>query len=97
VVLGLSVTLVGLGVWAGVGSPRFVRTTWALLATVGAQIAVGLIQARNGLPEVLVGIHMVLAAVVVAIAVSLLLALRKEAKREEAGQLPPLQTTASGS
>ena len=96
VVLGLSVTMVGLSMWAGVGSPRFTRTAWALLAGVGAQIAVGLVQARNGLPEILVGIHMVLAAIVVAIAVSLLLALRKEAKGEEAGQLPPLQTAVSG-
>lgn len=97
VVLGLSVTLVGLSVMAGVGSPRFGRTAWALLATVGAQIAVGIFQARNGLPEILVGIHMVLAAIVVTIAVSLLLAMRKEARREEAGQLPPLQTAVSGS
>jgi cytochrome c oxidase assembly protein subunit 15 len=95
VVLGLSVTLVGLSVLAGVGSPRFGRTAWALLAIVGAQIAVGISQARNGLPEILVGIHMVLAAIVVAIGVSLLLAMRTEAKREEADLHPRLQTAAS--
>lgn len=80
VVLGLSVTLVGLSWLAGVGSSRFRRTALALLATIGVQIVVGLLQARNGLPEVLVGIHMVMAAVATALAVSLLLALRGDPK-----------------
>jgi len=95
VVLGLSVTLVGLSVLAKVGTPRFARTAVALLATVGAQIAVGLYQARNGLPELFVGIHMVLAAVVVAITVSLLLATRTEIRPEEAGRPPQQQKAAS--
>jgi len=38
-----------------------------------AQIGVGLYQARNGLPELFVGIHMVLAAVLVAVFVTWLL------------------------
>lgn len=34
----------------------------ALIAAIVVQVVVGVIQARNGLPEILVGIHMVLAA-----------------------------------
>ena len=97
VVLGLSVTLVGLSVLAGVGTHRFRRTAVALLGTIGAQIAVGLFQARNGLPELLVGIHMVLAAVATALAVSLLLALRREPKTEAAGQRPLQEKVGSSS
>jgi cytochrome c oxidase assembly protein subunit 15 len=52
------------------------RMLTALLGAELAQIAVGLIQARTGLPEFLVGAHMVLAAVVVAFATAALLAMR---------------------
>lgn len=97
VVLGLSVTLVGLSVLAGVGTERYRRTAVALLGTIGAQIAVGLFQARNGLPELLVGIHMVLAAVATALAVSLLLALRGETKTEAADRRLLQQTVGSSS
>lgn len=97
VVLGLSVTLVGLSLLAGVGTQRFRRTAVALLGTIGGQITVGLVQARNGLPELLVGIHMVLAAVAVALTVSLLLALRREPKTEAAGQLPLQEKVGSSS
>ena len=54
-----------------------IRARRAALGAVGvtiAQIGVGLYQARNGLPELFVGIHMVLAAVLVAIYVTWLLA-----------------------
>lgn len=95
VVLGLSVTLVGLSLLAGVGTQRFRRTAIALLAIIGVQIIVGLLQARNGLPEILVGIHLVLAAVACAIAVSLLLALRTEPKTEAMDRRPLPQTTRS--
>ncbi|MCF8549850.1 MAG: COX15/CtaA family protein [Pontimonas sp.] len=83
VFLGLSVTLVSLAWFAGVGSPRFKRTATALLAVTIVQIGVGLYQARNGLPELFVGIHMVMAAVLVAITVSVLLAQRVEPARAE--------------
>ncbi|HRQ00250.1 MAG TPA: heme A synthase, partial [Terrimesophilobacter sp.] len=41
------------------------------------QIVVGLVQARNGLPEVLVGTHMVLAALLAAVFTVLVLRLRE--------------------
>lgn len=97
IVLGLSVTLVGLSLLEGVGSPRFRRTAIAVLSIIGLQIAVGLVQARSGLPEILVGTHMVLAAVACALVVSLLLAARRDFTTEEVGRLLRLQTTASSS
>jgi cytochrome c oxidase assembly protein subunit 15 len=52
---------------------------WAfgLLAIELVQIAVGLIQARSGLPPVLVGIHMVLAALTAAAMTVLILHLKR--------------------
>ena len=47
-----------------------------LLAVEVAQIAVGLIQANTGLPGVLVGIHMVLAATLAAVMTAVVLALK---------------------
>ncbi len=52
----------------------------ALLVIEGAQIFVGLIQARTGLPPLLVGIHMVLACVLVAVMTATVLALRRPAQ-----------------
>jgi heme a synthase len=95
VVLGLSVTLVVLTVLTRIGSLRFTRTAVALLAVVLSQIMVGLYQARNGLPELFVGIHMVLAAVVVAIAVSLLLAQKGDVTQAATGRRQQLQKAAS--
>jgi heme a synthase len=98
VVTGLVVTLVVLAWTAGVGSPRFRATATGLLAVTVVQVGVGLYQARNGLPELFVGIHMVLAAVLVAVATSLMLSQRLEqARGEEAGQLPRQRTVASSS
>ena len=76
--LGLTVLLTGLAWFAAVGSPRFRRTTTALLVVTIVQIGIGLYQARNGLPELFVGIHMVMAAILVAVTVSALLAQRVE-------------------
>jgi cytochrome c oxidase assembly protein subunit 15 len=53
---------------------RAQRAIVAAVALTLAQIGVGLYQARNGLPELFVGIHMVLAAVLVAVFVTWLLA-----------------------
>jgi cytochrome c oxidase assembly protein subunit 15 len=76
-VFGLSVIAL---VWATrVALPRLRRTLVATVALVLAQIAIGVYQARNGLPELAVGIHMVLASVIVALVVSALLATREEA------------------
>jgi cytochrome c oxidase assembly protein subunit 15 len=59
------------------------------VVTIG-QIGIGLYQARNGLPELFVGIHMVMAAVLVAIAVSVLVAQRVEPARAQlVGQRQP--------
>lgn len=98
IVTGLVVTLVALAWFAGVGSPRFRATATGLLGVTVLQVGVGLYQARNGLPELFVGVHMVLAAVLVALATSLLLSQRLEAPRaEEEGQHPLLQTAGSSS
>jgi cytochrome c oxidase assembly protein subunit 15 len=48
-----------------------------LLAVEGAQIVVGLVQARLGLPELLVGVHMVLAGLLVAAMTAVLLSFRR--------------------
>jgi len=78
VVAGLSATLVVLAWGVGVGNNRFRATVTGFSSVVVVQIGVGLYQARNGLPELLVGIHMVLAAILVALATSMLLAQRAE-------------------
>jgi len=66
-------------IWAiRVSVPRLRRTLVATVVVVVAQIGIGLFQARNGLPELAVGIHMVLASVIVALVVSALLATREE-------------------
>jgi cytochrome c oxidase assembly protein subunit 15 len=89
VFLGLVVLITGLAWFPRVGSRRFRRTNTALLAVTIVQIGIGLYQARNGLPELLVGIHMVMAAILVAITISALLAQRVEPARAElAGQHP---------
>lgn len=49
----------------------------ALLAVEGAQIAVGLIQSWTGLPPLLVGLHMVLASILVAATTAVVLAQRQ--------------------
>lgn len=64
---------VGVLLLAGIAvrARRFLLATIAVLVIVGAQIAVGILQARLGLPPILVGLHMVLAAVTVALGVVL--------------------------
>jgi len=83
------------------GSPsgrRLRRALTSLGLAVAAQIAIGLYQARNGLPELAVGIHMVLASVLVALTVTALLATRAdtEAQATEDPRLPQ-ETAASNS
>ena len=53
-------TVLVLGAWR-LRQGRLLRLALVLLGIEAAQIVVGLTQARLGLPEVLVGIHMVLA------------------------------------
>lgn len=63
--ISFALTLVLLG-WAVARRLRPVRWFAALLALLVVQIAVGVYQARNGLPPLWVGVHMVLAALTAA-------------------------------
>lgn len=72
--LALTVVLAG---WAVVGVQQAVVPVLVLFGLELLQIAVGLIQSRLGLPEILVGIHMVLAACLTAAATWLVLSLRR--------------------
>jgi cytochrome c oxidase assembly protein subunit 15 len=67
------------------GLPR--RFPLALLGVELVQIAVGIAQARTGLPPLLVGTHMVLAALLVAATTAVVLSLREDQSPSEA-QLP---------
>ncbi len=60
---------------------RYVIAVLAVVLVVGIQIAVGIIQARLGIPPLLVSIHMVLAAVTVALGVVLVDATKRPASR----------------
>lgn len=97
VVLGLIVTMTVLTWVASIGGPILRRATTGALAVTAVQIGVGLYQARNGLPELAVGVHMVLAAVLLAVVTTALLAQRAPTTREEAGQPPQRQTADLGS
>lgn len=59
--------------------PRLARFTGILLAIEAVQVAVGLAQARLGLPEILVGTHMVLACCLAAAMTAVVLSLREPA------------------
>ena len=97
IVLGLVVTLSALAWFAGVGSPGYRRAITGSLAVTVGQILVGLFQANKGLPVLAVGIHMVLAAVLVAVVVTALLAQREPITEAAADQSPRRGTVASNS
>jgi heme a synthase len=61
--------------------PRLRRWTVILLAAEVVQIAVGIYQARNGLPVLAVGVHMVLAALTAAAMTVVLLRMKNPAAR----------------
>ena len=71
--------LLGLVVWAKIKNLRPDRAVAGLLVVVGIQIAVGVYQARNGLPPLAVGVHMVLAAVSAAMTTVTMLWLKRPA------------------
>lgn len=73
---GLSVLLLVLAV--RLGDRRLIRFTALLVGIELVQVAVGLIQARLGLPEPLVAIHMVLACALAAAMTAVVLSLRGE-------------------
>ena len=72
----LVLTLAVLG-WAAAQKLRPLKWTIALLAALLVQIAVGVYQARNGLPELAVGVHMVLAALTAAAMTMVVLRLKR--------------------
>lgn len=75
----LALTLVLLAASLRTGRLRRLRRFVSLLLAIElVQIAVGIAQARLGLPEVLVGVHMVLACLLVAAATASLLATRAD-------------------
>ncbi len=73
---GLTLLLVVLAVVRKLPAARWL---FALLAVELVQIGVGLLQANTGLPPLLVGIHMVLACVLVAVMTAVVLSLRSSA------------------
>ncbi len=77
ILFGLTILLV-VGAW---GVPQVRRFAIVLLGVEFVQIAVGLAQSRMGLPELLVGIHMVLACVLVAAMTAVLLSFRSRQAR----------------
>jgi cytochrome c oxidase assembly protein subunit 15 len=66
----------------------------AIVAVVLVQIAVGLYQARNGLPPVLVGIHMVLAALLAAAMTAFVMRLKRPAGTPGAAEPAELAASA---
>ncbi len=62
---------------------RYLVWSLAFFIALAAQAAVGIIQARIGIPPLLVGIHMVLAAILVAVMVALVYATKKPLQRQQ--------------
>ena len=83
VALGLAVLLLLLSIARKHNSLR--KAALALIALNMAQVVVGIAQSRLGLPEILVGVHMLLACLVSAAVTLVLLNLRKPAATESAG------------
>lgn len=77
--IAVGLALVGLLLAATSRLAQITRALGGLLAVNVAQIIVGLLQATNGLPPLLVGIHMLLACLVTAAVTLSLLTLRKPA------------------
>jgi cytochrome c oxidase assembly protein subunit 15 len=75
----LALTVVLFGAAWGLGNGPLRRWTALLLAVELVQIAVGLYQARNGLPVLAVGVHMVLAALAAATMTVVVLKLKRPA------------------
>lgn len=90
---GLSVLLLVVALRLGHSPLR--RAVVALLAVEVVQIVVGLAQARLGLPELLVGIHMVLACVLIG-AVTLVLLTLRGSEGSAVEQSPESELAAAG-
>lgn len=94
-VLGLLVAMTVLSWTLGVGPASFRHAITGALGVALVQVGVGLYQAHNGLPEFAVGIHMVLAAVLLALVTTALLAQKTGPTREAADRFPPRETAVS--
>ncbi len=82
----------------GRSDSRLRKALSGLFGVTLVQIAVGLFQARNGLPELAVGIHLILAAVLVALTVTVWLSTREDPESvPRADQRPQTQTAATNS
>lgn len=75
ITFGLTLLLIAAA--ARLGHRALLRSSLALLAVEGVQIVVGIAQARLGLPVLLVGVHMVLACVLVAVMTKVVLTTRQ--------------------
>lgn len=64
----------------------------ALLLLTAVQVGVGVFQARNGLPAIAVGAHMVLAAIIVALMTIVFMRSRKVRTLRQSGSKTPLST-----
>jgi len=64
-------------------APRVRRYVILLLGTEVVQIAVGITQARAGLPAGLVALHMILACLIAAFATAIVLAVRQPVRAAE--------------
>lgn len=97
VFFGLTLIATVLAVRGGVSAAdaRLRRTLIGLSVMTLVQIAVGLYQARNGLPEWAVGIHMVIAAVLVALTVSAIFSTRED-QESVPTEDPPRQRETAG-
>ncbi|WAB83414.1 COX15/CtaA family protein [Microcella daejeonensis] len=73
------------------GMPRLQRAVVALLVVEAVQIVVGVAQARLGLPEILVGVHMVLACVLIAAVTRVLLEMRLSRAEQQAPAVEPAE------
>jgi cytochrome c oxidase assembly protein subunit 15 len=82
------------GAWRVTGTGLH-RLTLLLLGVEVVQIAVGLIQSNTGLPGILVGIHMTLAATLAATMTAVVLSLRATAPRHELGADSPADAVAA--
>lgn len=81
VTAGLTLLLVGASIGLAVGAVR--RYLFLLAGVVVLQIAVGLLQVNLGLPEWLVGLHMVLASLLIAATTAVMMSLTAPAATDE--------------
>ncbi|WP_430646419.1 COX15/CtaA family protein [Agromyces sp. GXS1127] len=90
----LGALLATLLTWAAVRHLRPLRWLLVLLAVVLVQIGVGLYQARNGLPPLAVGVHMVLASLSAATMTVVVLSLKRPAAADATSDAPAMAASA---